>query len=113
MIEHYCNEISNNFINILPLEGNNDVYHLFVIRTPYRDQLSEYLEQNGIQTLIHYPIPPHQQNAYNEYSNYQLPVTELIHKEILSLPISPVMKDSETEIVIRACNAFIPRELLK
>jgi dTDP-4-amino-4,6-dideoxygalactose transaminase len=65
-------------------------FHLFVVRTPQREQLTEHLKQQGIQTMIHYPIPPHHQVAYPEFSADSLPITEAIHRDVLSLPISPV-----------------------
>ncbi len=91
--------------NHLPLITNH-VFHLFVVRTPYRNQLQQYLADNGIQTLIHYPIPPHKQIAYSEYNNDSYPVTEQIHNEILSLPISPVMEWEEVEKVVEVINKF-------
>jgi dTDP-4-amino-4,6-dideoxygalactose transaminase len=71
------------------------VWHIFIIRTSNRDKLQYYLTNNGIQTLIHYPIPPHQQLAYKEWNKWSFPITEKIHKEVLSLPISPVLTDGE------------------
>lgn len=82
------------------------IWHLFVIRHPQRDRLQQFLADQGIQTLIHYPIPPHKQIAYKEYNSQVLPVTEQIHREVLSLPISPVMSDNEVKIVISAINSF-------
>lgn len=67
------------------------VWHLFVIRHPNRDALAKHLSHHGIQTMIHYPIPPHRQPAYPEFHHLDLPITEAIHKEVLSLPISPVI----------------------
>ncbi len=69
---------------------DNHVWHLFVIRFSKRDELQKYLSDNGIQTLIHYPIPPHKQNAYKEWNNESYPISEQIHTEVLSLPISGV-----------------------
>jgi len=82
------------------------VWHLFVILHPDRDKLQKYLSDNDIQTLIHYPIPPHKQQAYNELNHLNLPITEKIHKEILSLPISPVMDKNEMNYVVGALNSF-------
>lgn len=76
------------------------------LRTKNRARLQEHLSQSGIQTLIHYPIPPHKQQAYKQYNHLNLPITERIHKEVLSLPISPVMNDEQVGIVIDAVNAF-------
>lgn len=82
------------------------VWHLFVIRTKERDKLNRYLEDNNIQSLIHYPIAPHKQQAYREWNNLELPVTEQIHKEVLSLPISPVMTDDAVSRVVSVINGF-------
>lgn len=82
------------------------VWHLFVIRHPERDRLRDYLEQHGVQTLIHYPIPPHFQEAYSEFSSLKLPITEQIHREVLSLPISQVIPQDEVDTVVRAINDF-------
>lgn len=85
---------------------DSHVWHLFVLRSHRRDELQRFLLEQGIQTLIHYPVPPHQQKAYKAYNNLVLPVTEMIHKEVISLPISPVMDDGEIEAVINTLNAF-------
>jgi len=82
------------------------VWHLFVVRHPDRDRLRESLEQHGIQTLIHYPIPPHLQKTYSEYASLKLQVTERIHREVLSLPISQVMAQNEVDAVVKAINEF-------
>ena len=89
---------------ILPhtAEECSHAWHLFVIRSKERDALAERLKLQGIQTLIHYPIPPHHQQAYLEFSDCVLPITEAIHREVLSLPISPVMSSQQTEAVINA-----------
>jgi len=84
----------------------NHIYHLFVIRHPDRDKLQQYLTDNNIQTLIHYPIPPHKQRAYSEWKDLDLPVTENIHKTTLSLPISQIMKKEEAEQVIALLNNY-------
>lgn len=82
------------------------VWHLFVVRCERRDELQKFLTEQGVQTLIHYPIPPHKQQAYAAYGSLSLPTTEAIHREVLSLPISPVMSDAEIAAVVRAVNAF-------
>ncbi|WP_294225264.1 DegT/DnrJ/EryC1/StrS aminotransferase family protein [Chryseobacterium sp. sg2396] len=104
----YITEITNTKI-VLPhykIQENSHVYHLFVIRTENRDALQKYLELNGIQTLIHYPIPPHQQQAYSDMNELHMPITEKIHNEVLSLPISPVMTEDEVSTVIHILNNF-------
>ena len=105
----YREQIQNEHI-ILPQTKNEEeaVWHLFVVRTKNRAKLQEYLAQNGIQTLIHYPIPPHKQQAYKQYNYLSLPITEQIHSEVLSLPISPVMSDEQVGAVIESVNAFKP-----
>lgn len=88
-----------------PLSFNG---HLYVIRHPERDRLQKYLGQNGIQTMIHYPIPPHKQLAYKQWNHLCYPIAEKIHQQVLSLPIGPVMPDSEVEMVVQMLNAFKP-----
>ena len=82
------------------------VWHLFVIRHPHRNKLQQYLSNNGIQTLIHYPIPPHKQLAYKEWNDLSFPITEKIHDEVLSLPISPVMTIHEQEIITKVISEY-------
>lgn len=82
------------------------VWHLFVIRHPDRSRLIQYLAEKDIQTLVHYPVPPHKQQAYSEYSNLNLRLTEIIHAEVLSLPISQVISVEEAESVVKAINDF-------
>jgi dTDP-4-amino-4,6-dideoxygalactose transaminase len=82
------------------------VWHLFVIRTPKRDALQKHLEQNGIQTMIHYPVPPHKQQAYQEMNHLNLPITERIHQEVLSLPMGPTTKEENALYVIDSIRKF-------
>jgi len=111
--EFYCQNITNPKI-VLPKTQNsklktqnfNHVWHLFVIRCLERDKLQKFLTENNIQTLIHYPIPPHRQNAYKEWNKLSFPITEKIHQEVLSLPMSPVLKDLEVEKVVEIVNQF-------
>lgn len=104
---YYIKNIKNDKI-ILPSTGQIEqhVWHLFVIRTLNRDRLQKYLMENGIQTLIHYPIPLYKQECYSYMSNLSLPVTEQIHSEVLSLPISQVMTDDEVRIIVEVVNRF-------
>jgi dTDP-4-amino-4,6-dideoxygalactose transaminase len=83
-----------------------NVWHIFIIRHPMRDQLQKHLSEKNIQTLIHYPIPPHKQKAYSEWNNLDFPITEHIHREVLSLPISPIMTDSEAEEVVNQLSKY-------
>jgi dTDP-4-amino-4,6-dideoxygalactose transaminase len=87
-------------------EQANHVFHLYVVRSKERAALQAHLAEHGAQTLIHYPIAPHQQAAYAELAGQHLPITEAIHAEVLSLPISPVMSDAQVTQVIAAVNAF-------
>lgn len=81
--------------------------HVFVIRHPDRDHLQRYLTENDIQTMIHYPIPPHQQQAYKSWNNLSFPISEIIHQQVLSLPISQVMPDEEVLEVVKSLNNYI------
>ncbi|WET03775.1 DegT/DnrJ/EryC1/StrS family aminotransferase [Flavobacterium sp. YJ01] len=105
--KRYLSEIKNDKI-ILPFWdfSNNHVFHLFVIRTENRQNLQEYLTENNIQTVIHYPIPPHKQKALSEWNNLSFPVTEKIHNEVLSLPISPILTDEEIDFIIEILNQY-------
>ena len=76
------------------------------MRTKNRDEFQEYLKNNGIQTIIHYPTPPHKQGAYSEWNNLSYPITEEIHNTIISLPISPVMQQGEIDKVVEVVNAY-------
>lgn len=104
---YYLQNIKNESI-ILPTvrDEDNHVWHLFVIRANKRNELQKYLLDNGIQTLIHYPIPPHKQNAYKEWKNESYPISEQIHDEILSLPISGVQSFEDTKDIINLINQF-------
>ncbi len=109
--KRYLDEINNDKI-ILPTWNytQNHVFHLFVIRTENRHELQAYLKQNNIETLIHYPIPPHQQKAFatetSGWNAFSFPITEKIHNEVLSLPISPVMTNDEVDFVIQILNQY-------
>ena len=105
--QYYRANIKNEKI-ILPqvYDENSHVWHIFAIRTDNRDELQEYLKENDIQTLIHYPTPPHKQNAYQEWNNLSYPISEEIHRTELSLPISPVMTDEEVEKVVEVINEY-------
>lgn len=104
---HYLNHITNPKV-VLPQVPAPDahVFHIFPVRCAERDALQQYLTANGVQTLIHYPIPPHKQECYRAWNDRSLPITELIHDEELSLPISQVMSDEEVRYVVTTINAF-------
>jgi dTDP-4-amino-4,6-dideoxygalactose transaminase len=105
--KRYISEIKNDKL-ILPFcdFSGNHVFHLFVVRSENRFHLQEYLLENGIQTLIHYPVAPHKQKALSEFNYLSLPVTENIHNEIISLPMSPVMTQDEVDYVIKILNEY-------
>lgn len=91
------------------LDDASHVHHLFVIRTTHRDALQTHLKNKGIQTLIHYPVPPHQQAALiQHFRHLSFPITESIHSSVLSLPMSPVMTNEQVNTVIDACNLWSP-----
>ncbi len=106
--EKYIAGISNPKIIVpeLPADAKEHVWHLFVIRTAKRERLQKFLSENSIQTLIHYPVPPFKQKAYKYYNHLGFPLTEKIHREVLSLPMSPVMEDDEVKKVIETLNKF-------
>ena len=87
-------------------ENKEHVWHLFVIRHPKRDELQKHLTNNGIQTLIHYPIPPNKQLAYKALNHLDFPITDTIHSQVLSLPLNPILSEKEVEQVIEAINNF-------
>lgn len=87
----------------------DNVYHIFPVLTDHRDSLQSYLKKNGVQTLIHYPVPPHRQECYKDWASLSLPVTESIHDRELSLPMSPVMTAEEARRVVDLINGFDPK----
>lgn len=105
--KYYMENITNPQI-IVPVVKDWDahVFHIFPIRCTKRDRLQKYLLDNGVQTVIHYPIPPHKQECYKEWNSWSLPITEQIHNEELSLPMSPSMTIDEARTVIEILNAF-------
>jgi dTDP-4-amino-4,6-dideoxygalactose transaminase len=110
--EIYSTGINNDHVILPSLDDTipdrlSHVWHLYVVRSKHRNLLSSHLEANGIQTIIHYPIPPHRQVAFSDWGHSSFPITDLIHEQVLSLPISPVMDKSEIENVIKAVNSFV------
>ncbi len=109
--KRYLSEIKNNKITLPFWDlSDNHVFHLFVIRTEKRKELQDYLKENGIETKIHYPVPPHKQKAFSPetsgWNNLSFPITEKIHNEVLSLPISPIMTVDEVDFVIQKLNLW-------
>ena len=104
---YYIEHIHNPRIVLPTIEDwDANVFHIFPVRCVERDRLQQYLAQRDIQTIIHYPIPPHKQECYKEWNELTLPITEKIHNEELSLPMSPVMTEKEIKEVVEAINYF-------
>lgn len=110
--QYYVEHLNNSDI-ILPASKQtniedlySNVWHVFAVRVENRNRFQTYLTENGIQTVIHYPIPPHKQKAYLEWNNDSYPVSEKIHEQIISLPISPVMKHEDVEMVCKVINCY-------
>jgi len=103
----YLDGINNSNL-ILPFVSNPDshVWHLFVLRTSNRDKFQQFLSDNGIQTVIHYPVPPHKQSAYKSMNSLNLPITEEIHNTIISIPLDISMSDDDVKLVIDVCNKY-------
>ncbi len=87
-------------------EEEEHVWHVFVVRVRERERFMRHLADKGVQTIIHYPVPPHKQRAYAEWNERSYPITERIHAEVVSLPMSPVMTNEETDTVIDAVNSY-------
>ena len=106
----YITEIDNPLVTLptLPKDEREHVFYVFAVRCSYREQFQKWLKEHDIETLVHYPIPPHRQHALSELAQLRLPVTEQIHREILSLPISPLMTETEVNRVIDAVRRFNP-----
>lgn len=104
---YYRKNITNPLI-ILPQTYDEEaaVWHVFVVRTRERDRFQQYLADKGVQTIIHYPTPPHKQEAYAEWNDRSYPISEEIHRTIISLPISPVMTGAEIEEIVRIVNEY-------
>lgn len=102
----YLEGINNPQIRLIKDNDRDNVYHIFPILCPSRNRLQQYLNDNGIETMIHYPIPPHQQEAYKEWSEQHYPITEFIHHQELSLPCNPTMTDEEVYQIIDSINMY-------
>ncbi|MQP52946.1 MULTISPECIES: DegT/DnrJ/EryC1/StrS aminotransferase family protein [unclassified Flavobacterium] len=105
--KQYLSEIKNDKITLPSWDlSKNHVFHLFVIRTSNRTELKNYLYENGIETMIHYPIPPHKQNALSDWNTLSFPITEKIHDEVLSIPLNSALKTSEVDHIITILNKY-------
>ena len=105
--KYYYDYINNPLIKLpIRLNDDNNVYHIFPILCERRDELQQYLTDNGVQTLIHYPIPPHKQECYKEWNELSRPITEMIHEQELSLPIGPTITEDEVKYIVDKINLF-------
>lgn len=102
--DYYINNVKHPEI-VLPTPSES-VYHIFPILCERRDELQQYLKENGVETMIHYPIPPHKQACYKEWNDLSFPITERIHRQELSLPCHPVMKQEEADQIVSLLNRF-------
>ena len=102
----YLEGINNPQIRLIKDNDRDNVYHIFPILCSSRNRLQQYLKDNGIETMIHYPIPPHQQEAYKEWNEQHYPITEFIHQQELSLPCNPTMTDEEVYQIIDSINMY-------
>lgn len=105
--KYYRENIKNPLISLpSTYDEKAHIWHVFVVRVKDREGFQKYLADNEIQTLIHYPTPPHKQGAYTEWNSLSFPITEDIHKEVVSLPISPIMTDEEVKKVVKTVNEY-------
>jgi dTDP-4-amino-4,6-dideoxygalactose transaminase len=103
----YLQTINNPIIELPTVDDANvHVWHLFVIRTSKRQKLAEYLTDHKVQSLIHYPIPPHKQGAYKKWNYLSFNISERLHEQVLSIPISPVLSDANVESIVTLLNNF-------
>lgn len=99
---YYINNINNPEVRMMKEDDTDNVRHIFPILSPHRDTLQQHLLAEGVATMIHYPIPPHRQKCYPQFAHLQLPITDLIHQQELSLPCHQAMTDEEVEWVVKA-----------
>ena len=104
--QHYLSNIHHPLITLPQGCSEDNVWHIFPILTPQRDKLQQFLLQQGIQTIIHYPIPPHQQGAYKEWNHRTYPITERIHAQELSIPLNQTLTDAEVNTIINVLNSY-------
>ena len=105
---YYNEHINKCLCSVVGDSVTDSVYHIYPILSPHRDALQQHLREQGIMTMIHYPIPPHKQGCYKEWNDLSLPITELIHQQELSLPCHQAMTDEEVETVVKAVNNYNP-----
>lgn len=106
LARQYLMGITNPAVTLPPADQiEQDAWHLFVVRHPRRDELRTYLRERGIATEVHYPIPPHRQASYASFAHLTLPISEQIHREVVSLPLNPALTDAEVDYVIATINS--------
>ena len=96
----YINNVKNPLIRIPQCVDRDSVWHIFPVLCEHRDRLQQYLKDNGVETQIHYPVPPHKQRCYSEWNHLSFPITERIHREELSIPCNQAMKNEEVELIV-------------
>ena len=105
--ERYLAGINNPLLKLPTVaQREQHTWHLFVVRTQHRDALKDFLRENGVETIIHYPLAPYKQPAYAEMNHLSFPLNETLHDEILSIPADPSLSDADVETIIEACNRF-------
>ena len=105
--KRYLSSITNAKIILPTFSGSNDhVFHQFVLRVDNRDNFIDYLNSNGVETLIHYPIAPHKQEALKPYNHFNFPITEKIHDQVVSIPLNPVLTSVEVNTIIELLNTY-------
>jgi dTDP-4-amino-4,6-dideoxygalactose transaminase len=103
----YLTHITNPAVALPSADGiATDVWHLFVIRHLERDRFRQYLKQNGIGTDVHYPIPPHQQQAFPQWHDHSFPISERMHQTVVSLPLNPTLTDDEASHIVTVINQW-------
>jgi dTDP-4-amino-4,6-dideoxygalactose transaminase len=103
----YINKVKNPLIH-LSLSERDSVWHIFPVFCEHRDELQQYLRENGVETQIHYPIPPHKQQCFKEWNQLSFPITEQIHSQELSIPCHQAMTKEEVDMIIDLLNSFTP-----
>ena len=102
----YINKVNNPLIRIPQCDDRDCVWHIFPVLCEQRDRLQQYLKDNGVETQIHYPVPPHKQRCYSEWNHLSFPITERIHREELSIPCNQAKKNEEVDEIINLLNSF-------
>ena len=102
----YISKVTNSLIRMPKCDDRDCVWHIFHVLCEHRDRLQQYLKDNGVETQIHYPIPPHKQRCYSDWNNLSFPITEQIHAQELSIPCHQAMTKKEVDEIINLLNSF-------